>query len=172
MTDLEWLTRISAADVTATAATRTVVDTGGFKLLLSPNDSFGGVNWATPLKANPSDLEINAMTDAFRAHNRTPRLEFIAECWGEVAGGLTWAGFRSEGEAQEIMLVTGECFKPVGSGDVTVGFLEADSDEALFRTYFETQTAGFGYGAPPRPLRGSGIGASRCAGVAVRHWRC
>jgi ribosomal protein S18 acetylase RimI-like enzyme len=145
MTDLEWLERISAADVTATAATRTVVDTGAFKLLLNPMDDFPGVNWATPLVPNPSASEITAMREAFQAHQRTPRLEFIGECWPDVAVELERAGFRSEGAPQDIMIVTPDAFRPFTASHVTVQFLEPNDPDALFYAYLETQTRGFGY---------------------------
>ena len=152
MTDLEWLERISTADATATAETRTVVDTGAFKLLLNPSDAFVGTNWATPLKPDPNTLEIEAMKDAFRAHQRTPRLEFIGECWPGLAASLERECFRSEGEAQDIMIVAPELFTPSSAPDVTVQFLMPDDPDALFGAYLETQMRGFGYGEnPPTP---------------------
>ncbi len=171
MTDLEWLERISAADATATAETRTVVDTGAFKLLLNPNDDFPGVNWATPLKPDPSELEISAMQDAFRAHDRTPRLEFIGECWPGLSTSLERAGFNSEGDAQDIMIVTPETFSPSSASDVTVQFLLPDDPDALFAAYLETQARGFGYGEnAPTPEQISGcrdqISAGRRAALA------
>ncbi len=145
MTNLEWLERISEADVNATAKTRTVVDTGAFKLLLNPTDDFPGTNWATPLKPNPTDLEIAAMREAFQAHRRTPRLEFIGECWPDVAGTLERAGFQSEGDPQDIMIVTPGTFRPFSAKGVDVRFLEPSDADALFHAYLETQTRGFGY---------------------------
>jgi ribosomal protein S18 acetylase RimI-like enzyme len=145
MTDLEWLERISSADVTATARTRTVVDTGAFKLLLNPDDDFLGTNWATPLKPNPSTLEITAMREAFHAHRRTPRLEFIGECWPDVAGALERSGFKSEGDPQDIMIVTPNVFRPFSANNVIVRFLEPSDSDELYYAYLETQTRGFGY---------------------------
>jgi ribosomal protein S18 acetylase RimI-like enzyme len=145
MTDLQWLERISSADVTATAETRIVVDTGAFKLLLDPSNDFLGVNWATPLKPNLTDLEITTMREAFHAHQRTPRLEFIGECWPGVAVSLERAGFQSEGDPQDIMIVTPDVFRPFSANNVTVRFLEPSDSDALFYAYLETQTRGFGY---------------------------
>jgi ribosomal protein S18 acetylase RimI-like enzyme len=147
MTD--WLKRISTADVQATAATRTVVETSAFKLLLDPINDFAGMNWATPLKPNPNKSEITDLCEAFKAHHRTPRLEFIAECWQGLAAVLEGAGFCSEGEAQDIMLVTRETFQPFKAKGVKVQFLELNDSEALFQTYLETQTQGFGYSTDP-----------------------
>jgi ribosomal protein S18 acetylase RimI-like enzyme len=149
MSNLEWLERISAADVLATAATRTVVDTGAFKLLLDPVNDFAGMNWATPLKPDPSKSEIIELREAFQAQGRTPRLEFIAQCWQGLAQTLEAAGFQSEGEAQDIMLVTRETFQPFQAEGVKVQFLEPSDPDALFQTYLETQTQGFGYSTEP-----------------------
>ncbi len=145
MNELEWLERISSADATATAKTRTVVDTGAFKLLLNLVDDFVGTNWATPLKPNPSTLEITAMREAFHAHRRTPRLEFIGECWPDVPAPLERAGFQSEGDPQDIMIVTPDAFRPFSANNVTIRFLEMADSDALFYAYLETQTRGFGY---------------------------
>jgi ribosomal protein S18 acetylase RimI-like enzyme len=172
MTELQWLERISSADVTATAETRTVVDTGAFKLLLNPVDDFVGTNWATPLKPNPSTLEITAMREAFHAHRRTPRLEFIGECWPDVAGALERAGLKSEGDPQDIMIVTPDAFKPFSAKGVTIRFLEPSDADALFYAYLETQTRGFGYSTDdPTPEDISRwrdqIGAGRRAAIAL-----
>ncbi len=172
MTELEWLERISSADVTATAETRTVVDTGAFKLLLNPADDFLGTNWATPLKPNPSTLEITAMREAFHAHRRTPRLEFIGECWPDVAGALERAGFQSEGDPQDIMIVTQDAFRPFNAKNVTVRFLEPNDSDALFYAYLETQTRGFGYSTDDPTIEQVSrwrdqIGAGRWAALAL-----
>jgi ribosomal protein S18 acetylase RimI-like enzyme len=144
-----WLERISAADVLATAATRTVVETSAFKLLLDPINDFAGMNWATPLKPDPSKSEIAELCEAFQAHGRIPRLEFIAECWQGLATVLEGAGFCSEGEPQDIMLVTRERFQPFKAEGVKVQFLTPSDPETLFQTYLETQTQGFGYSTDP-----------------------
>jgi ribosomal protein S18 acetylase RimI-like enzyme len=149
MNNLDWLERISTADVLATAATRTVVDTSAFKLLLDPVNDFAGMNWAAPLKPDPSEAEIAALCEAFQAYGRTPRLEFIAEIWQGLAAMLKNAGFRVEGEAQDIMLVTRETFQAFKAEGVRVQFLEPNDTEALFQTYLETQTQGFGYSTDP-----------------------
>jgi ribosomal protein S18 acetylase RimI-like enzyme len=146
---MAWLERISAADVLATAATRTVLETGVFKLLLDPVNDFAGMNWATPLKSNPNNLEITALCQAFHSQGRTPRLEFIAEIWQGLAEALEEAGFDSEGDPQDIMLVTRDTFKPFAASNVEVRFLEADDSESLFQSYLETQTQGFGYSTDP-----------------------
>jgi ribosomal protein S18 acetylase RimI-like enzyme len=145
----DWLERISAADVLATAATRTVIDTAAFKLLLDPINDFAGVNWATPLKPDPSKSEILELCAAFQTHSRTPRLEFIAQCWQGLATTLEAAGFQSEGEAQDIMLVTPETFQTFKAEDLRVQFLEPSDSDALFQTYLETQTQGFGHSTDP-----------------------
>ena len=151
MTDLDWLALISAADVAATAQTRRVVDTPAFRLLLSLDDDFGGVNWATPLRADPGEADIAALRGAFTAHHRTPRLEFLAECWPGLSETLERSGFQSEGEPQEIMLITPETFRGVANPDIGVQFLSpGDPDEAV-ATYLQTQTAGFGYGGSETP---------------------
>ena len=134
MTDLEWLERISNSDVIATAETRTVVDTPAFKLLLDPHNDFGGVNWATPLKQDPSELEIIAMIEAFEAHQRTPRLEFIGECWTDLAALLERAGFQAEGAPQDIMIVTPDTFKPFTADGVRLQFLEPSDPDQIFET--------------------------------------
>jgi ribosomal protein S18 acetylase RimI-like enzyme len=146
---IDWLERISAADVLATAATRTVVDTGAFKLLLDPINDFAGMNWATPLKPDPSKSEISELCEAFNAHSRTPRLEFIAENWQGLARTLEAAGFCIEGQAQDIMLVTRETFQAFKAEGVRVQFLEPSDPETLFQNYLETQTQGFGYSTDP-----------------------
>jgi ribosomal protein S18 acetylase RimI-like enzyme len=140
-----WLERISTADVLATAATRTVVETSAFKLLLDPINDFAGMNWATPLKTEPTEAEITKLCEAFQAHHRTSRLEFIAEIWQGLVATLEAAGFCSEGEPQDIMLVTRDTFKPFAARNVQLQFLEADDSETLFQTYLEMQTQGFGY---------------------------
>jgi ribosomal protein S18 acetylase RimI-like enzyme len=146
---MAWLERISNADVLATAATRIVVDTSAFKLLLDPINDFAGMNWATPLKPDPNKTEISELCEAFQTHGRTPRLEFIAQCWQGLAATLEAAGFWSEGEAQDIMLVTRETFQPFDAEGVQIQFLEPNDTEALFQTYLETQTQGFGYSTSP-----------------------
>ena len=151
MTNLEWLERISNSDVIATAETRTVVDTPAFKLLLDPHNDFGGVNWATPLKQDPSELEIIAMIEAFEAYQRTPRLEFIGECWTDLAALLERAGFQAEGASQDIMIVTPDTFKPFTADGVRLQFLEPSDPDQIYGTYLETQTRGFGYGSFETP---------------------
>jgi ribosomal protein S18 acetylase RimI-like enzyme len=145
---MAWLERISAADVLATAATRTVVDTGAFKLLLDPINDFAGMNWATPLKPDPSKAEIAELCEAFQAYGRTPRLEFIAETWQGLAMALEGTDFCSEGQ-QDIMLVTRESFQPVKAEGVQLQFLEPDDARTVFQTFLETQTLGFGYSTEP-----------------------
>jgi ribosomal protein S18 acetylase RimI-like enzyme len=147
MTNLEWLERISNSDVTATAQTRTVVNTPAFNLLLELHDDFPGINWATPLKADPSPFELDAMINAFCAHDRTPRLEFIGECWSGLPDLLESAGFKSEGDPQDIMIVTLETFRPVQADKVQTKFLEANDPDLVFASYLETQSKGFGYGS-------------------------
>jgi ribosomal protein S18 acetylase RimI-like enzyme len=146
---LTWLERISSTDVLATAATRTVVNTSAFKLLLDPINDFAGMNWATPLKPDPTEAEITELCEAFQVHKRTPRLEFIAQCWQGLATRLEQAGFHSEGEPQDIMLVTRETFQAFKTEGVRVQFLEPNDPETLFQTYLETQTQGFGYSTDP-----------------------
>jgi ribosomal protein S18 acetylase RimI-like enzyme len=172
MIELEWLERISSADVNATAKTRTVVDTGAFKLLLNPADDFSGTNWATPLKPNPSDLEITAMREVFHAYRRMPRLEFIGECWPDVADALERAGLKSEGEPQDIMIVTPDAFRPFSADNVTVRFLEMADTDALFYAYLETQTRGFGYSTDNPTMEQVSrwrdqVGAARRAALAL-----
>jgi len=149
MTDSSWLERISAADVQATESTRKVVDTGAFKLLLDPTDDFAGVNWATPQRANPTALELEHLIQAFRDHGRGPRLEFIAGCWPGLAGVLERAGFVSEGDAQDILLLTPDRFRPYAVPEVRVHTLEDADSDALFYSYLETQGRGFGYSSDP-----------------------
>ncbi|WP_293911585.1 hypothetical protein [Deinococcus sp.] len=144
--DLDWLAKVSAADVAATARTRRVVDTPAFRLLLDPQDDFGGVNWATPLNAEPNEVETKALLDAFAAYARTPRLEFLADCWPGLSERLERAGFYSEGEPQEIMLVTPDEFRAVPCPAVKVQFLSPDDPDETVTAYLQTQTAGFGYG--------------------------
>ena len=151
MTDLEWLERISAADVNATAQIRFVVKTPEFLLLLDREDDFVGINWATPLKQDPNQLEITAMIEAFQAHQRTPRLEFIGECWSGLPDLLKGAGFKSEGGPQDIMIVTKETFQPVQADKVQSKFLEPNDPDSVFAAYLETQSRGFGYGSFETP---------------------
>jgi hypothetical protein len=82
MTNLDWLERISEADVAATAATRTVVDAGGFWLLPDAVDDFPGVNRAAPVARNINALDVHVMIAAFQAHKRVPALECIEEVLG------------------------------------------------------------------------------------------
>jgi ribosomal protein S18 acetylase RimI-like enzyme len=151
MIDHQWLGRISAADVNATEQTRLVVQTSAFKLLLSLQDNTLWINWATPLKPDPNELEIAAMIEAFREHGRTPRLEFMGEVWSGLAARLEAAGFVSEGEPQDIMIVTGETFKPFRASRVQIQFLAPSDSDAALASYFETQSKGFGYGDDHTP---------------------
>lgn len=163
--DLHLLEQISRADIAATEKTRTVVTTHAFKLLLNPTSDFFGSNWATPQEANPSPLEIEEMRQAFVAHQRKPRLEFIEECWPQVAKALERAGFEAEGTPQEIMVVSTETFVPYVSEAVTVQFLEADDSDELLHTYLWTQTRAFGYGGTePTPQEISSWRAQICGG--------
>ncbi len=147
MTDFEWLERISNSDATATAQTRTTIQTPAFQLLLDPDNDFPGINWATPLQANPSQLEIDAMINAFRTQKRTPRLEFISECWSGLSALLEPAGFKSEGDPQDIMIVTAETFQPLQVEKVQTQFLTENDPDSVFAAYLETQNKGFEYGS-------------------------
>ena len=156
MTDLEWLQQISEADAAATAQTRNVVETPMFRLLLDPHDVFGGVNWATPLKSGagqdrPGRNEIAVMVRAFEAHNRTPRLEFLAECWPGLAAALEDAGFSPEGDPQEIMIVTPGEFRAASADGVSMRFLRPGDSDETYAVYLQIQTAGFGYGGSEAP---------------------
>lgn len=152
MTNLDWLERIAASDMTATAATRTVVDAGGFRLLLDGVDDFPGVNWATPMARDVNALDVHAMIAAFQSHKRVPALEFIAEVHPDVPALLEAAGFRSTGH-QDVMLVHAGNFANLNNPDVRVQFLEMDTPDDVFQTWLSVQARGFGFGAdtPPTP---------------------
>ena len=135
MTDSTWLGRISAADVQATEITRKVVDTGAFKLLLDPTDDFAGVNWATPLRADPTALELEHLNQAFRDYWRSPRLEFMAGCWPGLAGVLEQAGFAPEGDPQDILLLAPDDFRPYAASNVRVQRLENTDEWACSSAY-------------------------------------
>jgi ribosomal protein S18 acetylase RimI-like enzyme len=144
------LLRIAAADLAGTATNRLVVERGPFRLLLDPDDAFPGINWATAVDPGATTADIEAMVEAFREHQRGPRLEFIAEALPGLAERLEAAGFVLE-EAQPLMLVTPGSFRPFAAPQVEVRFLSADDADESLAAYIEVQARGFGFPADTSP---------------------
>jgi hypothetical protein len=142
MTNLDWLERISEADVAATAATRTVVDAGGFRLLLDAVDDFPGVNWAAPMARDTRAFDVNAMIAAFQSHKRVPALEFIKEVHPGVPALLEAVGFRSM-DHQDVMLVHAGNFSNLKNPNVRLQFLEVDTPDDVFQACLSVQARGF-----------------------------
>jgi len=82
---------------------RKVVPCPSFCVMLNPTDPMVWINYAVPT-GEASAADIAAMVEAFRAHDRVPRLEFFRDLWPSVAMGLEEAGFSCLAEMPIMIL--------------------------------------------------------------------
>src|SRR4051812_16859586 len=76
---------------------RRVLRAGPFTVTIHPHDALRFINYAIPDDgARPDAAAVAALRDAFRAHDRLPRLEWIAEAAPDVAAALAAAGMDEE----------------------------------------------------------------------------
>jgi ribosomal protein S18 acetylase RimI-like enzyme len=143
---------------------RRVLRAGPFTVTIHPDDPLRFLNYAIPDdNAHPEDDAIGTLRDAFRLHERRPRLEWIEEAAPAVAPVLAAHGMVEELRTPLMTCAPGELVE--ASADVealTVG-LVGDADlragSNLQRAAFATWTAVVD-------------GASEVAGVATAEaWR-
>src|SRR4051794_5052531 len=85
---------------------RRVLRAGPFTVTIHPHDALRFINYAIPDDgARPDGAAVDALRDAFRAHDRLPRLEWIEEAAPEVAPALAGAGM-TEGRRTPLMAWT------------------------------------------------------------------
>jgi ribosomal protein S18 acetylase RimI-like enzyme len=76
---------------------RRVLRAGPFTVTIHPHDPLRFLNYAIPDDgARPDAAAIAALRDAFRLHERLPRLEWIEEAAPDVAGALAAQGMVEE----------------------------------------------------------------------------
>lgn len=121
------LHRIESSLIAATSASRTVIDRGPFRLMLSPDDELVYLNYAVPTRAGFMHDDVTAMITAFREHGRVPRLEFTRELWPDLPSLLEEQGVKLEAE-QPTMICTAEDLRVQYSPDVELIMLSADDD--------------------------------------------
>jgi GNAT superfamily N-acetyltransferase len=157
---------------TSATGGRTVLRIPPFTVTIHPHDRLKFVNYAIPDDgARPDGPSVAALRDAFRSHDRLPRLEWIEEAAPEVAQALAAEGMTeelrtplmacTEGElAAADAAVEGLDVQPVGDGDL--------------RDLAGVQLAAFGESPPaadePAPdprRRGGGAVLARVIGEAV-----
>jgi ribosomal protein S18 acetylase RimI-like enzyme len=151
---------------------RRVLRAGPFTVTIHPDDPLRFLNYAIPDDdAHPEDDAIGTLRDAFRLHERRPRLEWIEEAAPAVAPVLAAHGMAEELRTPLMTCAPGELVE--ASADVealTVG-LVGDTD---LRAGSNLQRAAFGLGPlaadepPSDPRRGGGGSVlARVAGAPV-----
>src|SRR4051794_17065995 len=82
---------------TSAARGRQVLRVAPFTVTIHPHDALRFLNYAIPDDgARPDAAAVEALRDAFRAHDRLPRLEWIEEAAPDVAAALARAGMTEE----------------------------------------------------------------------------
>jgi ribosomal protein S18 acetylase RimI-like enzyme len=102
----------------AASRAREVEKIGPFLATFSPGDDNPYLNYAIPDDgAEPSSEDVAALVDAYRRHNRTPRLEYLPGLAPNVEAALLSGGFVVEGRLPLMVYVPGgeqEVLVPAG----------------------------------------------------------
>jgi predicted GNAT family acetyltransferase len=156
---------------------RKVLRAGPFTVTIHPHDALRFLNYAVPDDgARPDAAAVEALRDAFRAHDRLPRLEWIEEAAPDVAPALAAAGMAEELRTPLMACAESELVRARAAVDGLVVEAVADGD---LRDLARVQRAAFGEeplaaDAPPSDPRRNGGGAvlARVGGepVAAAAW--
>lgn len=115
---------------------------GPFTVRHNPDWELKHANYAIPdREAEPTADEVAALVDAFREHERLPRLEFLPACAPAVEPALLASGFTVENRAPLLACGHGDLRtpKPVDGLRITVPGTEAEFTDAA-----RVQHRGFG----------------------------
>jgi ribosomal protein S18 acetylase RimI-like enzyme len=137
---------------------------GPFLATFSPDDDNPYLNYAIPDDhSSPSRVDVEMLVAAYRAHSRTPRLEYIASLAPAVEPMLLSAGFEAEGR---LPLMTYRGGNEAAAAPDGIEILAASTDDQLrgvacvqWEAYGET-------GAPPERVV-TGLRRTLDAGGAV-----
>src|SRR4051812_29270024 len=139
---------------------RRVLRAGPFTVTIHPHDALRFINYAIPDDgARPDGAAVDALRDAFRAHDRLPRLEWIEEAAPEVAPALADAGMTEELRTPLMACSPSELVSAEGALD---GLVVAVAGDADLRDLARLQRVAFGEEPPaadeipPDPRRGGG----------------
>jgi len=156
---------------------RKIVRAGPFTVTIHPDDPLRFLNYAIPDDgARPEPDAIAALRDAFRLHERRPRLEWIEEAAPAVAAALGAAGMVEE--LRTPLMTCGPDELVVPAADVP-GLVVGPVGDADLRDAARVQRAAFGQAPlradePPYDSRRGGGGAvlARVGGApaAVAAW--
>lgn len=146
---------------------------GQFRLLLDADSDNPWRNYAVPDDgAAPSAAEVAALIAAFRAENRTPRLEYVPAAAPAVEPALLAAGFVVEGRPPLMACRPGDLPTPPVPDGVATGLLSTDDDLLELAS---VQNAAYGDPEPAGPAdvarlrrlldRGGVVAAARDAGT-------
>ncbi|MFF9348129.1 GNAT family N-acetyltransferase [Streptomyces sp. NPDC014734] len=123
---------------------------GPFTVRHNPNWSLKYANYAIPDRdAEPTAADLEALVEAFRAHERLPRLEFLPGWAPAVEPALLAAGFAVENRAPVMACGPGDLLppKPVGGLSVAEPATDAEFDAAALVQHH-------GYGGTGEPEGG------------------
>ncbi len=138
------LERLAAASVASAARDRTVVDSGPFRLCLSPRSDLFYINQAFPMSC-PDDWRpaVERLIDTFVEWRRTPFLEFFADLWPALPAALEAAGFELQmiAPVQTLSRPPAETALPEG---VRFRLLDSGESDASVRAFIDTGAASFG----------------------------
>lgn len=156
---------------------RRVLCVAPFTVTIHPHDRLKFVNYAIPDDgARPDPAAIAALRDAFRAHDRLPRLEWIEEAAPDVAAALAAAGMAEELRTPLMACTAAELVATEAAVD---GLVVGAAGVGDLRAVARVQRAAFGVAPlaadePPSDPRVGGGGAvlARVAGepVAAATW--
>jgi ribosomal protein S18 acetylase RimI-like enzyme len=141
---------------------RQVLRAGPFTVTIHPRDPLRFVNYAIPDDgARPDAAAVGALREAFRAHDRLPRLEWIEEAAPDVADALAAAGMTEELRTPLMACTASELVAAEPAVDGLVVGAAGDRD---LRDLDRVQRAAFGEAPlaadePPHDPRRNGGGA-------------
>jgi GNAT superfamily N-acetyltransferase len=142
---------------TATAA-RDVERVGPFTATFARGIANPFLSFAIPdVNAEPTASDIDALTRAYRARDRTPRLEFIPALAPAVEPGLTRAGYAAEARVP-LMIYDGAAVPPQQEGVELIDAMSVDDVRAAATAQHEA------YGESERPTDGWIVGQMRAIG--------
>jgi GNAT superfamily N-acetyltransferase len=108
-------------------------DVGPFTVGLAAHNANPFYNYAVPAAgAEPTGADVRALIDAFRARERQPRIEYLADSAPSVAGALLPAGFVEERRLPVLArrVGPGSAGAPaVAVAGVVIGVVDADAPE-------------------------------------------
>jgi ribosomal protein S18 acetylase RimI-like enzyme len=139
---------------------RRVLRIAPFTVTIHPHDALRFINYAIPDDgARPDVAAVEALRDAFRAHDRLPRLEWIEEAAPGVAPALADAGMTEELRTPLMACTPAELVSAEAALD---GLVVGAAGDADLRDLARLQRVAFGEEPPPAdeippdPRRGGG----------------